>query len=180
MFGVDERCDAFPVSRTGRAAGYACAARRLARRPRRPCAAGTGRSEREHRSSKTQRIREGARCGRGGLTSRPSFCRVTTQVPARCGRAPEQLRFWFQPDSSARCIILAPYVEHLFGCTSQVLQTRGSAGSPVGWPHRKQSSARERKQRNLTSKRNGARSGRSGHASRRTFFFAFLLFRCSL
>ena len=46
----------------------------------------------------------------------------------------------------------------------------------MGWPHRKQSSARERKQRNLTSKRNGARSGRSGHASRRTFFFDFLAF----
>ena len=46
----------------------------------------------------------------------------------------------------------------------------------MGWPHRKQSSARRRKQRNLTSKRNGARSGRSGHTSRRTFFFVFLAF----
>jgi hypothetical protein len=46
----------------------------------------------------------------------------------------------------------------------------------VGWPHRKQSSAREKKQRNLTIKRNGARSGRCGHASRRTIFFDFLAF----
>ena len=45
----------------------------------------------------------------------------------------------------------------------------------MGWTHRKQSSARERKPRNLTSKRNGARSGRTGHASRRTFSLTFSL-----
>ena len=46
----------------------------------------------------------------------------------------------------------------------------------MGWPHRKQRSARERKQLHSTSKRNGARSGRSGHTSRRFFYLVFIAF----
>jgi len=61
-------------------------------------------------------------------------------------------------------ICSAPICPAIFVCKGQ------------GWPHRKQSSARARKLRKLISKRNGARSGRSGHTSRRTFFFDFPAF----